>query len=68
MKPDITHTINVLECINDIVFIRYIVIVAMPPIGMEAEVNSDRKGWPDTQILPDKSPGCAANSEIEMVW
>jgi len=52
-----THTIEVLECGKDVVFMRN--------VGVESKIHIDRKGWPDTQILPDRSSPGAGNSEIE---
>ena len=39
----------------------------MPPIGIVVIINIDRKGWPDSQIPPDRGSGCAVNSQLEAV-
>ena len=62
MEPKIAYTIGVLKCSNDIVL-----VVRCNNIGTVI-INSDRKGWPDTEVLPDRSSRCAENSEIETVW
>jgi hypothetical protein len=33
-----------------------------------AIINNDRKGWPDTEILPDRGSAGAENLEIETGW
>lgn len=52
-----------LKCSNGIVFIIRRDYDAQ---GI-AVYNNDRKGWPVTKILPDRSPICAEKSEIETV-
>ena len=61
IKLDITNTIGVFECSNDIIFIRC--MVAMLLFGI---VDTDRKGWPN--IISGRSYGCAGNSQIETEW
>src|SRR6266702_6361298 len=63
VKRDITYTIGVLECSNDIVFI--VRCIAHPGRAM---FNDDSKVWPDNKILPDRSSPGAENLEIETVW
>jgi len=52
-----------LKCGDEIVFVARIKALAKDII-----VNDDRKGWPTTQMTPDRSPVCATKSETETVW
>jgi hypothetical protein len=63
VKPYSTYTIAVLEGSNNIVFI--VRCNAAPGIAI---LNIDGKGWPDTQILPDRSSACEENLDLETVW
>ena len=59
VKLEITHT-SMFKCSNGVVWNRV--------DRAEAKIDCDGKGWPDAEVLPDKSFGCAANFEIETVW
>ena len=63
-KPNITYTIGVLQCSDDIVFI----VRRNAELGIGIVINNYREGWPDTEILPDRTSICAENPEIETVW
>ncbi|KAN0138716.1 hypothetical protein V8E53_003704 [Lactarius tabidus] len=54
LKCKRTYTIGVLKCSNDVFFIS------------KSDLHTE--GWPDTQMLLDRSSVCAANLEIETVW
>ena len=54
IKCDITNTISVLECSNNIVFTRCSFTMLL-----SAVVDMDRENWPDSMIPPDRSYGCA---------
>ena len=57
------YPIRVLKCIDSIF------LVVCPEVCMRATIiNSDRKVWPDTEVLLDRSPKCARNLEIETEW
>ena len=64
LEPEITYTIGVLKCSNDIVFFACRTIFEQKG----GAINSNGKVWPDTEARPDRSSGCTENLEIEMVW
>ena len=63
MKPEKGYATGVSECSDDIVFI--VRCSAAPRIVV---IDNDREGWPDSQILPDRSSMRTENLEIETMW
>ena len=58
-----TYTFGMLKSSNDVVLSYW--NVASPE---RAIINDDRKGWPDTEILSNRSFACAEKLEIETNW
>ena len=65
VEPEIAYSIGVLKRNNNI-----FLIVWRSVDERGAIINSDRNVWPlaDKDVLLDKSPICAANSETETTW
>jgi len=62
MEVEKAYAIGVLKCSKDIIFIAKRNALA------HSIVNDDRKGWPATQIFPDRSPVCATKLDVEAEW
>jgi len=63
IEPDVTYTIGVFKCGNDVVF------TFCPKAADDMFViNSDGKCWPDMETLPNGSFVCAEDLDIETVW
>ena len=65
VEPEMAYSIGGLKRNNDI-----FLIVWRSVDKRGAIINSDRNVWPlaDKDVLLDKSPICAANSETETTW
>jgi hypothetical protein len=59
MKPDKRYTIG---CWSAAMTLSSQIGIIPSPL------YKDRKGWPDAEILPDRSSVCAEDLEIETAW
>lgn len=58
-----THAIDLLKCSNDVAY------PFRPRVSLRIDVfNNNGQGWPDKEIIFDRSFLCAEDLEIETVW